>query len=124
MKEESKWLTAVVSGVGMVLVVGLSGCATEQPHQSMADEMIQSAATKEDHEAIADHYDQEAKSAMEKADQMRKHLAAYKEHTYSGIPRQRNLFIQHCNSLIGKYEAIARDNEELADLHRQMAAGN
>jgi hypothetical protein len=124
MKEKSKWLAAVVSGVGMVLVVGLSGCATEQPHRAMAEELIQSAVTKEDHEAIADHYDQEAKSAMEKADRMRRHLAAYEAEPYRGIPRQKNQFTQHCNALIGKYEAIARENEKLADLHRQMAAGN
>ncbi len=124
MKEKSKWLAAVVSGVGMVLVVGLSGCATEQSHRAMAEELIQSAATKEDHEAIADHYDQEAKLALEKAERMRRHLAAYEAEPYRGIPRQKDQFTQHCNALIGKYKAVARENEELADLHRQMAKGN
>lgn len=124
MKEKSKWLAAVVSGVGIVLVAGLSGCAIEQPHRAMAEEMIQSAATNEDHDAIADHYDQEAKSAMEKADRMRRHLAAYEAEPYRGIPRQKDQFTLHCNALIKKYTAIARENEELADLHRQMAAGN
>ena len=126
MTKKSKLLTLFISGIAILSVFTLNSCATEQTHRAMAEEMIQSAKTSADHETIAEHYEQEAEAAMAKADNMRKHIDAYtnKKPGRGKIPLQKYHFIGHCKTLIAKYEEVAHENRELANLHRRIAAEN
>ncbi|WP_431064223.1 hypothetical protein [Methylotuvimicrobium sp.] len=115
-------ISRVVIGGSLVLILALAGCVADRPHRAMAEEMIQTAETREDHEAIAAHYDQEAEEALNKAELMRRHLARYNSRAGGPIARSRDAFIRHCESLIGKYNSIAQENKELAEMHRALAA--
>lgn len=123
MNNISKRSILIALVLALLLALGLNACATGQKHRAMAENMIQTAKTKADHEAIAFHYEQEAEAALKKADQMRKHLEGYEMRERDPIPRQKGVFVQHCNSLIRKYNEIAGENKELAKLHRDMSAG-
>ncbi|WP_143735115.1 hypothetical protein [Methylocaldum sp. 14B] len=61
----------------------------------------------------------------EKAKDMREMAEAYDTYPYSfgPIPEAQDSLVSHCKSLASAYEAIAKENEELARLHRQIAAG-
>ncbi|MGR9106048.1 MAG: hypothetical protein ACU843_03860 [Gammaproteobacteria bacterium] len=109
--------------MAFVLASLLSACAMDQKHREMAENQVATATTKSDHEAIADHYEQQAEAALNQAEQMRKHLRDYESSTTKVIPRQKEIFIRHCKSLIYKYDEIAEDNKALARLHREMAEG-
>jgi hypothetical protein len=110
-------------GFALALALGVGACTTEQKHRAMAEDLIATATTKSDHEAIADHYEEEAEDAIEKAEAMRKHLESYASGNLTLIPRQKEYFIQHCKSLIQRYNEIARDSRDLAKLHREIAEG-
>jgi hypothetical protein len=105
----------------LLLIFGMDACTLGQTHRAIGEDLIATATTKADHEAIADHYDQQAEEALEKVELMRKHLESYESSGTNVIPRQKAYFIQHCKSLIYGYKDIARDNEELAKLHREIA---
>ena len=106
-----------------IIGTALIGCAVTQPnavHGTPMEEMIQSAKTRADHEAIAKHYDDEAKASQAKAEKHRKMSAAYRI-MGTGKGTGTAGFVAHCDKLVTKYEELAKDNLELAKLHRQVA---
>ncbi len=107
--------------VALLLVVGITACTIGQKHSALAVDQIATASTKADYEAIADHYEREAEDALDKVELLRKHLDSYESSSTNLMQRQKAYFIQHCKSLIYTYKDIARDNEELAKLHREIA---
>jgi RecA-family ATPase len=123
MKNSSKRPKLPVLILLVLIAVGLNACTTGSKHGAKAEDMIGTATTKSDHEAIADHYQQEAEEALNKAEQMRKHIEAYESGKMQTIPRQKEIFVRHCKAMLKKYNEIAQDNEALAKLHREMAGG-
>jgi len=112
-----KLLTLIpVAIIGTVLI----GCAVTQSNAVTGmpmEEMIQSAKTKADHEALAKHYEDEASAFQAKAEEHKRMAGAYRNVGKGGGAA----FVGHCDRLIAQYQEAAKENLELAKLHRQMA---
>ena len=83
------------------------------------DQMIENAKTKADHEAIAKHYEDEAKTYQAKAEEHKKMERSYQimSQGKGGVKG----FVAHCKKLVTQYEELAKEDLELAKLHRQFA---
>lgn len=115
MKRQACWLLIF----GAILVLAF-GCAPVGKMTHDMDQWIKGAQTRADHEALAKHYEQEAKAAMEKAEQMRKMADTYNR--TSGYAKIKGNLAVHCNAIAREYENAGREYLELANLHRQLAA--
>src|SRR5215468_3378974 len=84
------------------------------------DKMIATAKTAADHQAIADYYKQEAKEAQEQAD---KHKKMAQQYSMSSIGTQatKTHFHEHCEALVRNYDAAAKEYNDLAKMHEEMA---
>ena len=84
------------------------------------DKMIASAKTASDHQAIADYYKQQAKEAQEQAD---RHKKMAQEYSMASVGRQatKTHFHQHCEALVRSYESAAKEYNDLAKMHEDMA---
>ena len=84
------------------------------------DKMIAAAKTAADHQAIADYYKQQAKEAQEQAD---RHKKMAQEYGMASIGRQatKTHFHQHCEALVRNYESAAKEYNDLAKMHEEMA---
>ena len=81
------------------------------------EQMIAGAKTPADHEAIAAHYDKEAKDAHEKHTKHQK-----MEEFYQKNPAMNKAgFSFHCDRIALDFQEAARNYENLAKLHREMA---
>jgi hypothetical protein len=76
-----------------------------------------------DHAALAAQYEQEAKTAREKAEAHRQMEKAYNSPTYSKVMRGAGMR-NHCKRLIVSYESAAADADALAKEHREAAAAH
>jgi hypothetical protein len=88
---------------------------------------IENAKTAADHEAIAAYYEGEAKAARARADEHRKMAAAYGKQPRPGggkghRPQVYRTIGQHCEKLVARFEADAKDYEVMAASHREAAA--
>ena len=84
------------------------------------DKMIATAKTAADHQAIADYYKQQAKEAQEQAD---RHKKMAQEYSMASIGSQasKTHFHQHCEALVRNYESAAKEYNDLAKMHEEMA---
>ena len=104
----------------MVLAVGTLGYFSVSVAEDgkNIEQMIVDAKTPADHEAIAAYYDQEAQAAHQKHEEHLKLKASYEQIPHlaskTGLP-------WHCNTIATNYQKTAKEYEELAKLHRQMA---
>jgi hypothetical protein len=89
--------------------------AAEEGHD--IDQMISTAKTPMDHEAIAAYYDKEAKEASQKQAEHLKMAEMYKKNP-SLI---KSNFGFHCDLIAANYGKTAKEYEDLAKLHREMA---
>ena len=104
--------------VGIVTLVGACSPIGKMTHDM--DQAVQSASTKADHEALAVHYEQEAKALQAKAVEHDKMAESYSKVGYAASAKA-NL-PQHCRQLVSRYREAARENLELARLHRELSA--
>jgi len=83
------------------------------------DQMIENAKTKADHEAIANLYEDDAKANQAKAEEHKRKERSYKimSQGKGGVAG----FVAHCKKLVTQYEELAKEDQELAKLHRQFA---
>lgn len=91
------------------------------PHPMDMTAALQNAKTRADHQALARHYEEAAAEMQTKVEAHKKRLEYYEKQRYVE-PNQWPLMADHCRSLIGFYQGAARENQQLADLHRQVAA--
>ena len=78
------------------------------------------AKTKFDHIGLAVYYENEAKEMNAKAEEQKKLLEEYKDHSeYYG--REGQDFQSHHEALLQKYTKAAERNSEMAASHRKMA---
>jgi RecB family exonuclease len=82
---------------------------------------VQSAKTSADHTALADHYQQAAQDLLAKVEEHKKLLSQYKARSYL-YGKQGQNFQAHCEALIRSYKQAADANQEMAQLHRDIAA--
>ena len=82
------------------------------------EQMISQAKTPADHEAIAAYYDKEAQDAHQKHA-----LHQQFSKSYSTVPvlKTKTGAVAHCDTIAKKYEDIAKEDEALAKMHRDMA---
>jgi cbb3-type cytochrome oxidase cytochrome c subunit len=109
-----------------VVVLALTAGLVMPAYRAMAaqdvdiDKMIATAKTAADHQAIADYYKQQAKEAQEQAD---KHKKMAQDYGMASIGRQatKTHFHQHCEALVRNYESTAKEYNDLAKMHEEMA---
>lgn len=82
--------------------------------------LLDSAATKEDHLKLAGFYASEAKQLREDAARHERTLSRYKN-----LPARPNALhkhmAQHCDNLVTSLQSAAKEADELASAHREMA---
>jgi glutamine synthetase len=106
--------------ITLFLALGLlAACAEMPPHPMDMNLAVQNAKTKADHEALAEHYEEAAKEMQLKAEEHKKLLSQYQSKSYL-YGRQAEDFKAHCERLIDVYEKAAKENLEMAKMHRQM----
>ncbi|MCK9394078.1 MAG: hypothetical protein M0Q44_00605 [Methylobacter sp.] len=106
--------------ITLLLTVGLvSACAEMNPHPMDMSQAVQNATSKADHEALAEHYEEAAKEMQLKVEEHKKLLSQYQSKSYL-YGRQAEDFKAHCERLIDVYEKAAKENLEMAKMHRQM----
>jgi hypothetical protein len=111
------WKTLSVA-IAMLAVGALSYLpftAAEEGHD--IDQMISTAKTPADHEAIAAYYDKEAQEASQKQAEHKKMGEMYKKNP-SLI---KSNFSFHCDQIAADYGKTAKEYQDLAKLHREMA---
>lgn len=84
------------------------------------EEQIQSARSGADHEAIAAQYDAEAKGLLAQAEQHDRMGKLYRGMELGGGKGPK--FAGHCEAMAANLRTAAGQNEELAQLHRDLAA--
>jgi len=106
--------------ITLFLALGLlAACAEMNPHPMDMNLAVQNAKTKADHEALAEHYEEAAKEMQLKVEEHKKLLSQYQSKSYL-YGRQAEDFKAHCERLIDVYEKAAKENLEMAKMHRQM----
>lgn len=111
--------------IGLLALALLGGCAAAPAQErTPTAQQIANARTRTDHEELAAWYEQEARTAKEKADWHRLMLnesyrPAYGS-PYTEVYSKRGYF-RHCENLVRRYEEVAQDSLALAQLHRQLA---
>lgn len=105
--------------VMLVLAMGAFGywsVGSAQEGKSI-EQMIAGAKTPADHEAIAAYYDQEARDMHEKHAKHQK-----MEEFYQKNPAMNKAgFSFHCDRIALNFQEAAKNYEDLAKLHREMA---
>jgi len=105
-------LTIVTLGV-----LPLSSARAEKAMEHM-EQMIEAAKTPADHEALAAFYEQEAQQARQKQAQ---HQQMGEEYAKILVLKTKTGAVAHCLAIAKKYEEIAKENEALAQMHKEMA---
>ena len=110
------WVVVLALTAGLVMPAYRARAAQDVD----IDKMIATAKTAADHRAIADYYKQEAKEAQEQAD---KHKKMAQDYGMASIGRQatKTHFHQHCEALVRSYESAAKEYNDLAKMHEEMA---
>ncbi|MBI4692749.1 MAG: hypothetical protein HY749_01865 [Gammaproteobacteria bacterium] len=82
------------------------------------EQSISAAKTPADHEALAQRYEAEAKANQAKAAEHKQMASGYKNLGGKGGAEG---FVSHCDKLANAYAEAAKQDEELAKLHRQFS---
>ena len=110
-----------IISLALIVMFGLMGSCTMNPHPMDMTQAIQSATTRSDQENLAKHYEDAAKEMQAKAAEHKQMLAKY-EANKSLYGKQAQSLISHCQGLVRIYEQAAAENLSMAESHRQMAA--
>ena len=110
------------AGLAVLTIVALgyrpfSSAAAEKGMEHM-EQMITEAKTPTDHEALAAFYEKEAQEARQKQAEHQQMSEAYAK-----IPvlKTKTGAVTHCNAIAKKYAEIAKEDEALAKMHKEMA---
>ena len=97
------------------------GAYAQAPAAGSIIERIASAKTKADHDSIAAEYDQQADADKSAADRHRTMVLAYTKAPWTKSSSGARM-VAHCKSLIADYGKAAKQNAEMAKMHRDMGA--
>lgn len=108
------------TALGLTVALALAGCASS-PSSPPADvvQRIETAKTPADHEALAAYYTQEAIKAGDNAALHRKMAKSYQVQAASG--RGGASMPAHCTALAQSFDGVAKQYDDMAAAHRQMA---
>ena len=108
--------------------IGLTVFLAQAPVMSFAadpehdmEAMIQTARSKADHEALAAQYETEATNLLAQAEKHERMGQRYEGIELGGGKGPK--FAAHCAALAEDFRNAARENQELAALHLELAAG-
>jgi DNA mismatch repair ATPase MutL len=120
MDRKSRRFNLLFWSAALAASLTLGGYAFGAGQESPAlEQKIAGAQTRADHESIAASYEQEANALQAKADEHRQMVKAYGAF---GFLKEKHNLVQHCDSLVKKYQDAARENLALAKIHREIAA--
>jgi hypothetical protein len=110
------------AGITILTIVALgflpfSSARAEKAMEHM-EQMITEAKTPADHEALAAFYEKEAQEARQKQAQ---HQQMSEEYAKIPVLKTKTGAVAHCQAIAKKYEEIAKENEALAQMHKEMA---
>lgn len=108
----------------LMIALSVGACTTIAANRDASFvERIKSATTSADHSSLAEQYEQEAKTARQKAAEHRSMQEAYRGRV--GVGRGgaevQSSILRHCANLVGQYERAAVEYEGLISLHRRLA---
>ncbi len=119
MDRKSKRFLLLVWSAALAATLTLGGYAFGADQQPAAlEQKIVGATTRADHESMAASYEQEAKALQAKAEEHRQMARAYGK---IGFLKEKHNLVQHCDSLVKKYQEAAKENLALAKIHREIA---
>ncbi len=98
----------------------MSGAIAQTPAPPGIAERIISAKTKADHEQLAADFAKQADADKSSAERHRKMAQAYATAPWSKA--NGSAMVSHCKSLIADYEKVAKQNAEMAKMHREIGA--
>lgn len=107
------------AGSFLALVLALAPLQARAGSEMSIDQQIATAKTAADHEAIAAYFDKQAAAAKAEAKAHAAMAEAYKK--VGGAATAKLHLDKHCDKIEASYEAVAKQNEELANAHRAMA---
>lgn len=114
------WKTMTVGMTALAVVafsaLTLRPVVADEPMTHM-EQMITDAKTSADHEALAASYEKAAQEARQK---QAEHLKM-KEWYEKNPALNKSGFSFHCQQIALKYEEMAKENEALAKMHRDVA---
>jgi hypothetical protein len=99
-------------------------CAQFGQHEAQNTDygiMMQNARTYSDHDKLTHYYEDQAKQMKLKAEEKKKALADYEDHSYV-YGRQGQDFASHTHANIRYYEQAADEAVKQAGYHRRIAA--
>ena len=108
---------AVLLIVGAFGLVSLRAVVADEPMTPMG-QMITGAKAPADHEALAASYEKDAQDARHK---QAEHLQMRDAYATIPVLKTKTGAVAHCDTIAKKYEEIAKENEALAKMHRDMA---
>ena len=103
------------------LTLSCASSKTERPSTQDWGAAAMNADTPEAHEALAKHFDEVAQTAQSNADAERRALADYQARPHRYGRRIKDLRARS-SALLRDFESTASDANQMAELHRQMAA--
>lgn len=109
-------------GVAVLALMGLAflpfGSVAAEKNGDHMGQTITEAKTPADHEALAAFYKKEAQAARQKQAEHQQMSDAY-----ATIPvlKTKTGAVAHCTAIAKKYEEIAKENEALAQMHKELA---
>lgn len=111
--------STLIPALAFAVLLG-AGCASKPQHTDWAA-AVQKAETADDHEKLAQHYDELAQTMQADADEEKRMLAEYQRRPHRYGKRIKDLRARS-GALVRDYEAAAKENRDMAEFHRQMAA--
>jgi hypothetical protein len=116
----TKMLCAAVVAAGLVVLPLLAPAQGQGQGPTSLEELVSSMAdTAEEHKAVADYFRSKAKSARGEEESHRRMGRGYS----SGKPPEIQKMKEHCDRIAESQASIAKEYEELARLHDDVAKG-
>ena len=120
MKSFKRSFLTQLLGTAIVGVALSQGAYAQAPATPSLVEKIAGAKTRADHEAVAVEFDKQAETDKASAERHRKMAQAY-----ATVPWSKSSgagMVAHCKALIADYEKAAKQNAEMARMHREVGA--
>lgn len=125
MLERFKWFAAAVRFTLAGAVASVAACSTQVPTPPLGiEQRIENASSRVDHEELAAQYDRQAIVDAAAAKRHQGYAQIYRRNVSprSGVEAHTAL-AKHCENLARTYQQAADENNAVAQLHRQLAAG-
>ncbi len=112
----------LVNGLGAILLSAtlMSGAFAQAPATAEFAEKIVAAKTKADHEQLAVEFDKQAEADKAAVERHRKMAQAYTTAPWAKASGAG--MVKHCKALIADYEKAARQNADMAKMHRDIGS--